>query len=288
MSLATSLNPFLNFQLAGPAIEGTQPLIDTRPSTPLPGDSADTNLTSPLSPVPADLDAPPYEEKLFPSTEVEQLWDRILQTSLTEDNGGLHASDYPVVQAVSPFYIKFPTRPCAWFIVEPGHVGRVYPSDVTKLKSGAALRLEDRTISINMLTEERPIHYIRLIKPIRRDQGYVIYEFTSDLFSRFSTPQPEKPPTNLVAIPEFHADDEAAHLITQGATFHQRVLEKDYAIAPLRTWDRGPFATTPLKNMTWWNREDEPEARIDWFTSSEDDIREEVARILREKETKSG
>jgi hypothetical protein len=40
--------------------------------------------------------------------------------------------------------------------------------------------------------------------------------------------------------------------------------------------------------MTWHNREDEQEVRVDWFTSSEDNIREEVARILREKETKSG
>jgi hypothetical protein len=29
--------------------------------------------------------------------------------------------------------------------------------------------------------------------------------------------------------------DEADHLTTQEATFHQRVLEKDYAIAPLRS-----------------------------------------------------
>jgi hypothetical protein len=88
-----------------------------------------------------------------------------------------------------------------------------------------------------MLTEECPTHYIHLTKLICHDQGYIIYKFTSDLFSRFRTPQPAKPPTNLVAIPEFHADDEAAHLTTQEATFHQRVLEKDYAIAPLRTWD---------------------------------------------------
>jgi hypothetical protein len=40
--------------------------------------------------------------------------------------------------------------------------------------------------------------------------------------------------------------------------------------------------------MTWYNREDEPEVRVNWFTSSEDNIREEVARILKEKELKSG
>jgi hypothetical protein len=245
-------------------------------------------LTSPLSSVPADLDALHDDEKLYLSTEVEQLWTCILQTNLTEDNSGLHASDYPVIQAVSPFYIKFPTRPCTWFIVEPGHVRRAYPSDVTKLKSRAVLHLEDRTISINMLTKECPIHYIRLTKLIHCDQGYVIYKFTSDLFLCFRTPQPAKPPTNLVAIPEFHADNKAAHLITQEATFHQRVLEEDYAITPLRSWDRDPFSTVPLKNMTWYNREDELEVRVNWFTGSEDNIREEVVRILKEKGSKSG
>jgi hypothetical protein len=139
-----------------------------------------------------------------------------------------------------------------------------------------------------MLTEEYPTHYIHLTKPIHCDQGYVIYKFTSDLFLRFRTPQPVKPPTNLVTILEFHASDKAAHLITQEATFHQRVLEKDYTITPLCTWDRDPFSTVPLKNMTWYNREMEPEVRVDWFTSSEDDIREEVVRILKVKESGLG
>jgi len=122
-----------------------------------------------------------------------------------------------------------------------------------------------------------------LIKLIRCDQGYVIYEFTSDLFSRFSTPQPEKPPTNLVAIPEFHADDEAAHLITQEATFHQRAGKKTMPSLLFRTWTGVLSLLRPWKAWLWWNREDEPEARIDWFTSSEDDIREEVARIFRRR-----
>ncbi|KIM91453.1 hypothetical protein PILCRDRAFT_641 [Piloderma croceum F 1598] len=190
MSLATSLNPFLNLQLP-----------------------ADTDLVSPqdnpspLTPVLADLDPSLNDEKLYSSSEIEQL----------------------------PFYIKFPTHPCAWFIVDPGYFRRAYSSDETKLKSGAALNLKDRTISTNMLTEEYPTHYICMTKLICRDRGYVIYKFTFDLFSCFCTPQPAKLPTNLVTIPEFHASDEAAHLITQEATFHQRVLETDYAITPLCT-----------------------------------------------------
>jgi hypothetical protein len=64
------------------------------------------------------------------------------------------------------------------------------------------------------------------------------------------------PLTNLIAIPEFHASDKAAHLITQEVTFHQQVLEEDYAITPIHTWDRDPFSTTPLKNMTWYNEKE--------------------------------
>jgi hypothetical protein len=59
------------------------------------------------------------------------------------------------------------------------------------------------------------------MEPIRRDRGYVIYKFASDLFSRFRTPQPEKAPTNLITILEYHAHEEAAHLVLQEATLHQ-------------------------------------------------------------------
>jgi len=196
MSLATSLNPFLNFQLAGPAIEGTQPLIDTRPSTPLPGDLADTNWR-------------PHSHQ-SPLTSMHHLMKRNSSHLLKSSSCGT-ASSKPVslrITAVSMHLTTLSSKLSAHFILNSplahAHgslsslvMSKAYPSDVTKLKSGAALRLEDRTISINMLTEEHPTHYIRLIKSIRRDQGYVIYEFTSDLFSCFSTPQPEKPPTTL-------------------------------------------------------------------------------------------
>lgn len=292
MSFTTHFNPFLNLQLPAPTTEGTTPypLIATRPSTPLPDDSAGslTTISSPLSSLTTDDNPPHDDEKLYPSIKIEQMWDRILQISLKEDNGGLHASDYHVVEAVSPLYVKASNRPGAWFMIGSGRLGRAFPSDETRLKSGVALRLEDRSISINMLTDECPIHYIRLKKPIRRERGYVFYEFTSDLYSRFRTPQPAKPPTNLIAIPSFHASDEAAHLVVQEATFHQRVLEEDYAIAPLRTWDRDPL-TLSLEKQTWFKeKEPRPREKFDWFTSSEDDIREEVAQILKAKEFGSG
>ena len=295
MSSSTQFNPFLNLQLPAPATEGAipVPLVTTCPSTPLPDDSAGslTTVSPPLSPLLADYNPLHDDEKPYPSTQIEQMWNRVLQSSLKEDNGGLHASDYHVVEAVSPLYVKAfnrPNRLGAWFMVGSGRLGRAYPSDETRLRSGVALRLEDRSICINMLTDEYPIHYIRLQKPIRRERGYVFYEFISDLYSRFRTPQPTKPPTNLIAIPIFHASDEATHLDIQEATFHQQVLEEDYAIAPLRTWDKDPL-TLSLEKQTWFKqKEPRPREKFDWFTSSEDDIRAEVAEILKVKESGSG
>jgi hypothetical protein len=286
MSLSTSVNPFLNLQLAGPGIKGTTtpPLIATHPSTPLPSKMADMDFTLshhdlslPLTSASTDPIPSHHDMKLFTSPEIEKMWDHVLQFTLSEDNSDLHASDYHIVQAVSPYYIKFPTRPCVWFITRPGYFGRAFPSDETKLKSGVVLCLEDSTIAVNMLTEEHPTNYIRLTKPISCNRGYVIYEFTSDLFSGFCTPQPAKPPTNLVAIPEFHAHDETTLLVRQEATFHQQVLEEDYALPP-RTWDRDLFATPP----------EYTEKKFDWFMSSEDDIRKEVANLLKRRETGSG
>jgi hypothetical protein len=66
-------------------------------------------------------------------------------------------------------------------------------------------------------------------------------------------------------------------------TFHQQVLEEDYVIAPLCTWDKDPL-TLFLEKQTWFKeKEPRPRDKFDWFTSSEDDIREEVVQILKAK-----
>ncbi|KIM77214.1 hypothetical protein PILCRDRAFT_12214 [Piloderma croceum F 1598] len=156
------------------------------------------------------------------------------------------------------------------------------PPDINKLYPS------DHTTSINMLTNKYPIYYICLKEPIHHERGYVFYKFTSDLFLRFHTPQPTKPPTNLIAIPTFHASDEAAHLVIQEETFHQQVLEEDHVIAPLHTWDRD-LLTLSLEKQTWFKeKEPRPKERFDWFTNSEDNIREEVVQILKAKESGSG
>ncbi|KIM73089.1 hypothetical protein PILCRDRAFT_15535 [Piloderma croceum F 1598] len=148
-------------------------------------------------------------------------WDHLLQRSLKEDNGGLHARDYHVIQTVSPFYMCFPTRPCAWFVTGSGHLGRAFPSDETKLQSGVALCLEDALILTFLSITDYPIIFIHLKKPFHHEEGYVIYQFTCDLFSRSPNPESLEPPTNLITIPEYHTHREAAHLKYEISTLHQ-------------------------------------------------------------------
>jgi hypothetical protein len=115
------------------------------------------------------------------------------------------------------------------------------------------LCLKDSSISTFLPVEEYPINFIRLKEPIQCDKGYIIYKFASDIFSHFCTLQPEKAPTDLIAIPEYHAHEEAAHPVSKEATLHQRVLEEAYALPPLRTWENEwspPYLET-LKNLTW-------------------------------------
>jgi hypothetical protein len=62
--------------------------------------------------------------------------------------------------------------------------------------------------------------FIHLNKPIHCEEGYVVYTFTHDLFSRSPNPESIEPTTNLIAIPEYHAHEEAAHLKYQISTLH--------------------------------------------------------------------
>ncbi|KIM85649.1 hypothetical protein PILCRDRAFT_5318 [Piloderma croceum F 1598] len=192
MSASTETNPYMDFELVGPNKEDTasEGLVPTRPSTPLPhmSDAVDLMLshTAPINPLITaytNLNLTLNVTALHSSLAMMKLWNRLLQSNLREENSGLQASDYAVVQATSPFYMCFPTRPCVWFIALPGCLGRVLPSDEIRLKSGVALCLEDSSISTYLPVAEYSINFIRLREPIRRDKGYVVYRFTSDLFS---------------------------------------------------------------------------------------------------------
>ena len=143
--------------------------------------------------------------------------------------------------------------PCAWFGSRFGHFGRVFPSDETKIKLGVALRLEDTSISTFLPVADYPIIFICLKKPIHREEGYIIYQFTCDLFSRSPNPESIEPTTNLIAIPEHHAHEETAHLKYQISTLHQRVLEKVYALPLLHTWENewSPLPFGKVEDLYW-------------------------------------
>jgi hypothetical protein len=135
---------------------------------------------------------------------------------------GLTAKDYLVVHAVSPFYLKDHNDRLAWFIMWPGSTGRITSSSETRLRTGATLHLEDSAISSYLPTEEYPINYVCMKKPLWGKKGHIIYEITSDLFSRFRYPQPERAPTNLIAIPYFHTHEEGMNLQVYKPSFNQR------------------------------------------------------------------
>ncbi|KIM73840.1 hypothetical protein PILCRDRAFT_14910 [Piloderma croceum F 1598] len=254
MPSATEVNTLVNFESVTPANDEptfTQDLVPTQPVTPLLDESAAVDL------MPGHL-APTYSVVLmYPNFDLTlrdmESWDHLLQRSLKEDNGGLHAHDYHSIQTVGPFYMRFPTHPCTWFVTGPGHLGRAFPSDETKLQSGVALRLEDSSISTFLPVADYPIIFIHLKKPFHHEEGNVIYQFTCDLFSRSPNPESLEPPTDLITIPEYHAHEEAAHLKYEILTLHQRVLEKVYALPPLRTWENewSPLPFGKVEELSW-------------------------------------
>ena len=83
---------------------------------------------------------------------------------------------------------------------------------------------------------------------MRRATSYITSHLTSSW--TFTLHDLKKhPPTSSL----FHAHSEAAHLVSEKATLHQRVLEDDYAIPPLRTWDNkwSPLLMETWDNVTW-------------------------------------
>jgi hypothetical protein len=176
------------------------------------------------------------------------------------------------IQAVSAYYMQFPTCPCARFVTGPGHLGRAFPSDETKLQSGVALHLEDTSISTLLPVADYPVNLICLEKPIRCEEGYIIYQLTTDLLSCSHNPQSLERPTNLIPIPEYHTHKEAAHLKCEIASLHQQVLEKAYALPPLLTWEN-EWCTLPcgkIEDFSW--SEEVEKAESGWSEQEEQNL----------------
>jgi hypothetical protein len=222
MLSVTEVDSLVNFEFVTPTSDDSTPmqdLVPMRPATPLLDELAAVDLMpSHVAPTYSVISSYPNFNLMMNDMES---WDRLLQCSLKEDNGGLHARDYHPIQSVSPYYMRLPTSPCTWFGSQFGHFGRVFPSDETKIKSGVALRLEDTSISTFLPVADYPIIFILLKKPICCEEGYIIYQFTCDLFSWSPNPESIEPTTNLIAILEHHAHEETAHLEYQISTLHQ-------------------------------------------------------------------
>ena len=106
MPSVTEVDSLVNFEFITPTSDNstpTQDLVPTQPATPLPDESAAVDLTpSHVAPTYSVVSSYPNFNLVISDVEA---WDHLLQSSLKEDNGGLHAHDYHPVQSVSTFHM---------------------------------------------------------------------------------------------------------------------------------------------------------------------------------------
>ena len=257
-----------------------------RPLTPLPAEPTYTDLTpshleSPpaavLTGTPADLHNP--MSMFYASKGVTELWDRFLQDNAEGRNGNFHVTNYHVVRAVSPYFMLHPTKPSAWFVTWPGSAGKDNPSGMSRLITGTPLRLEDFSVCVHTHAVEFHVYHCVLGLPFSRQGGYTFYYSNPHVLTRDTIPRTEEPITTIIAIPDYHVSKAGQHLPLQPNTFRQEMVPgyPNLAKPPRRIWE--------------YREEEEKkdrEVKFDWFSSSEDDIREEVAKILKARESGSG
>ncbi|KIM89855.1 hypothetical protein PILCRDRAFT_2131 [Piloderma croceum F 1598] len=211
-----------------------------RPQTPLPTEPTYTNLT------------PSHLESALPTTNAKGR------------NSGFHAKDYYVVRAVSPYFMLDPTEPGAWFITWPGTAGKDNPSGMSRLITGTPLRLEDVSVCAYTCTLEFHVYHCILGLAFLRQGGYTFYHTNPHVFTRETIPRAEDPVSTIVAIPDYHTTQTGRYLTIQPNTFDQEMVlgYPNLARPPCRLWE-------------YRREEEKKEEKFDWFTSSEDDIREE-------------
>ncbi|KIM71261.1 hypothetical protein PILCRDRAFT_17225 [Piloderma croceum F 1598] len=218
-----------------------------------------------LSGSPTDLINP--MSMFYASEGVAKVWDNFLQMNAKGRNGGFHAKDYYVVRTVSPYFMLDPTEPGAWFITWPGTAGKDNPSGMSRLITGTPLCLEDVSWACVSTSDTLECVDIEIVEdrrgPVRyRDIGWVI------IVGFVST---------IIAIPDYHTTETGRYLTIQPNTFNQEMVP-GY-----------PNLARPPRHLWEYRREEEKkEEKFDWFTSSKDDIRMEVANILKARELGSG
>jgi hypothetical protein len=257
-----------------------------RPQTPLPTELSCTDLTSfhsesvPPS-VPTGTSANSLNPMLmfYTSDSVTQLWNHFLQDNTKGRNGNFHVADCHVVCTISPYFMPHPTKLSAWFITWPGTAGKDNPSGMSRLITGTPLHLEDLSVCAHTHTLEFHVYHCILGLPFLRQGGYTFYYTNHHVLTCETIPHAEDPVTTIVAIPDYHTTEVGQYLSIQANTFNQ-VMVPGY-----------PNLAKPPRHI-WEYREEEEqkeqEVKFDWFSSSEDNIREEVARILKERESRSG
>jgi hypothetical protein len=215
----------------------------------------------------------------YATVGVIELWDRFLQDNAKGRNGNFIVTDYHVVRAVSPYYMLRPTKPSAWFVTWPGTAGKDNPSGMSRLITGTPLRLEDFSVCTYTRALEFHVYHCVLGLPFLRQGGYTFYYTNHHVFTRDTIPRAEDPITTIVAIPDYHVTQAGQYLSIQPNTFNQIMVPgyPNLAKPPRRIWEYREEE----------EEQQEKEVKFDWFTSSEDDIRVEVARILEERELRS-
>jgi hypothetical protein len=101
-------------------------------------------------------------------------------------------------------------------------------------------------------------------KPLQCEKGHIIYGITLNLFSHFHYPQPERAPTNLIVISDFHAHEKGMGLQVHKPSFNQRVQHRftGLALPPFHIWnDKPDIDMLKVKNNLSWYEEIEREIR---------------------------
>ncbi|KIM71125.1 hypothetical protein PILCRDRAFT_17355 [Piloderma croceum F 1598] len=145
---------------------------------------------------------------------------------------------------------------------------------MSRLITVTLLRLEDLTVCVHTNTVEFHVYHCVLRLPFLCQGGYTFYYSNPHVLSCETIPRTEDPITTIIAIPDYHVTKAGRYLSIQANTFNQIMVP-------------GYLNLAKPPRCIWKYEEEEQkeeEVKFDWFTSSEDDIRAEVARILEERE----
>jgi hypothetical protein len=207
----------------------------------------------------------------YTSEGITKLCNYFLQDNTEGRNGNFHITDHHVIHAISPYFMLHSTKLSVWFITWPGTAGKDNLSGISRLITGTLLCLEDLSICTHTHTLEFHVYHCILGLPFLHQDSYTFYH---------TIPRTEDPVTTIIAIPDYHTTEAGQYLSIQTNTFNQVMVP-------------GYPNLTKLPRRIWEYKEEqqqqkEQEIKFDWFSSSEDDIREEVARILKVRESGSG